>query len=79
MKCQIVLGVDHLERFVGSWRFCSMCGRSEWLCVIDSTSLTVHGELNHMLVTLCHMFTLVDQLSWVTMGGGCYRVVLEHG
>jgi len=25
------------------------------------------------------MFTLVDRLAWVNVGGGCYRVILELG
>ena len=25
------------------------------------------------------MFTTVSMVTWVDVGGGCYRVVLEHG
>ena len=37
------------------------------------------GELNHIIVTLRHMFTTVDWLTWENVGGGCYKVVSEHG
>ena len=56
-----------------------MCGRLVWFRYVNSTSLTVHGELNHIIVAPHHMFTSVDQLSWVNVGGWCYRVVLEDG
>lgn len=56
-----------------------MCGRSNWFSFVYSTSLTVHWKLNHIIVSSCHMFTLVDWLTWVNVGGGCYRVVSEHG
>jgi len=46
---------------------------------IGSTSLTILGELNHIIVTFHHIFTLVDWLSWVNVRGRCYIVVLEHG
>ena len=53
--------------------------RSYWLCFVSSTSLTVHGELNHIIVASRHMFTLKDWLTWVNVGRGCYRVISEHG
>jgi len=49
-----------------------MCGRSDWSCHVVSTTLTLLGKLNHIIVTLRHTFTLVDRLSWVNVGGGCY-------
>jgi len=39
----------------------------------------MHGELNHIIVTLRHMITPVDRLALVNVGGGCYKVVSEHG
>ena len=55
-----------------------MCGRSVWFSSVDSTSLTVHGDLNHIIVASCLMFTTVDWVAWVNVGGWCYRVVWEH-
>ncbi len=49
------------------------------MCYVGSTSLTIHGELNQIIVASHHMFTPVEWLTWVNVGGGCYRVVSEHG
>ena len=68
-----------MEGLVGSWRFCSKCGRSNWFGFVDSTSLTIHGELDHIIVASHHMFTATDCLTWVNVGGGCYKVVSNHG
>jgi len=46
---------------------------------VDSISLTTLREWNHIIVTIHHMFTPIDWLAWVNVGGGCYRVVSEHG
>lgn len=50
-----------------------MCGRSDWFWFIGSTFLTIHGELNHIIVSSCRMFTLADWLTWVNVRGGCYK------
>jgi len=42
-----------------------MCGRSEWFVFVGSTSLTIHGELNHIIIASRHMFTPADRLTWV--------------
>lgn len=55
-----------------------MCGRSKWFCFGGSTSLTVHGELNRLIVSSHHMFTPTDWLTWLNVGGGCYKMVPEH-
>jgi len=55
-----------------------MCGRLEWLCFVGSTSLIVHGDLNHIILASCHMFTPTHWLTWVNVGGGCYKVVSKH-
>ena len=34
---------------------------------------------HHIIVTPRHMFTPLDWLTWVNVGGGCYRVISEHG
>jgi len=47
-----------------------MCGRSEWFFFWGSTSLTIHGELNHIIVASHHMFSPIDWLTWVNDGGG---------
>ena len=70
MKCHVFSRVDHLEGLVGSCGFCYMCKRSDWLCCVGSTSLIVHGELNHIIVASRHMFTPASQLTWVNVGGG---------
>jgi len=49
-----------------------MCERSIWFCFASSTSLYVHGELNHIIVASRHMFTPLDHLTWVNVEGGCY-------
>ena len=54
-----------------------MCGRSYWSCYVSSTSLNIIGELNHIIVTLRHMFTPVGWLTWENVGGGCYNLVRE--
>ena len=54
-----------------------MCGRSDWFDFVSSTSLTIHWELNHIIVASHHMFTLEDWLTCVNVGGGCYKLVLE--
>jgi len=72
MKCQVVSRVDDLEGLVDSSRFCDMCRRSNWLCCVGSTYLTIHGELNQIVVASRHMFTPTNWLTWVNMGGGCY-------
>ena len=46
---------------------------------IDSTSLRLPRRLNLIIVASHLMFTLVGMVTWVDVGGGCYRVVLEHG
>jgi len=56
-----------------------MCRRSDWLCFVSSTSLTVYGELNHIIVVSRHIFSLADWLTWLNMGGDVYKVVSEHG
>lgn len=56
-----------------------MCRRSSWLCFFDSNSIIVHGDLNPIMVSSRHMFNPVYQLTWINVGGGCYRVVSEHG
>lgn len=56
-----------------------MCRRSDWLCFVGSTSLTVHKELNQMIVDSRHIFTPSDRLTWENVGGGCYSVVSEYG
>lgn len=56
-----------------------MCRRSSWFHFIGSNSLFLHGKLNHIKVASCHMFTLADWLTCINVGGGCYRVVSEHG
>ena len=50
-----------------------MCGRSVWFHYFSSTFLTVHGELSHIILSSLHMFTPLDRLAWVNVGGGCYR------
>ena len=62
----------HLEGFVA-------CVEGRLVVLCHFTSLTIHGELNQIVVAYRHMFTLVDWLTWVNMGGGCYRVASEHG
>jgi len=74
VKWKFVLGVNHLEGLVVSYSFCDMCKRSDWLCLVGSTSLTVHGELNQIVVAARHMFTPIDWLTWINVGGGCYRI-----
>ena len=44
-----------------------MCRRSNWLFFFNSTSLTLHGELNKIIATSCHMFTPVDQLTLINI------------
>jgi len=78
-KCHVVLGVRYLEGLVVRWRFYISWGRSDWLCFVSSTSLTIHGDLNHIIVASRHMFTPVEHLAEVNVGGGCYRVVSDHG
>ena len=78
MKFQVASGVGHLEGLVGSWRFYSMCGRLVWFHSIRSTSLIVYGELNHIIVASPHMFTPVDCLAWVNVGGECYKLPLDY-
>ena len=56
-----------------------MCGRSYWVGFVGSSSLIVLRELNHIIVASRHMFTLAYMSTWINVGGGCYRVVLEHG
>jgi len=56
-----------------------MCGRSEWFCFVRCISLTIHGELNHIIAASRHMFSPMDWLNWVNLGGGYYKVVSEHG
>ena len=63
VNCQVFSGVDHLEGLVGSCMLCDMCKRSDWLCCVSSTSLTIHGELNQIVVSSHHMFTLADRLT----------------
>ena len=46
---------------------------------VDSTSLRLSRRLNHIILTIRHFFTSVDRLTWVNVGGGCYRVVSGHG
>lgn len=75
IKCHVVSRVGHVEGLVGSWRLCSICERSVWFCYANSTSLTVHGELNHIIVVSHHMFNLVDRLAWVNVGRGCYKIL----
>lgn len=41
-----------------------------------STSLTTHGELNHIILSVFNMFTLVDLLAWVNVGGGYYNYMM---
>jgi len=50
-----------------------MCRRSNWLCCVSSTSLTVHGDLNQIIVSSHNMFTPTDWLTWVNVGGGWLR------
>jgi len=49
------------------------------LCGVISTSLTIHGELNNIIVASHYMFTPTKELTWVNVGGGCYTVVSKHG
>ena len=39
---------------------------------VNSTSLTIHGDLSHIIVTLHHMFNSVDWFAWVNVGRGSY-------
>ena len=45
----------------------------------DFTSLRSHRRLNLIIVASHLMFTPVGMVTWVDVGGGCYRVVSEHG
>ena len=72
-KWQVVLGLKHLEVLVASLRVCSSRGRLFWLGFFGSTSLIVLGELNQIILSSHHMFTLADRLTWVIIGGGCYN------
>jgi len=79
VRKKLISGVGHLTWLVGSWTFYRFWGSSNWSCHVDFTSLNVHGELNHIILTLRHMFIPVDLLAWVNVEGGCYRVVSENG
>lgn len=79
MKCQFVSRASHLDGMDGSWGFCCRCRRPSFLCSVGSTSLTIPRDLNKIVVASRHMFTLTDWLTWVNVGGGCYRLVSEHG
>jgi len=57
VKRQVASRVGHLEGLVSASRFCSMCGGSDWLSFVGSTSLIVHGESNNIIVASHHMFT----------------------
>lgn len=48
------------------------------MCWVSSTSLTIHGVLNKIVVASHQMFTPTDQLTWVNVGGGYYRVVSDQ-
>jgi len=72
MKFQVFSRVDHLEWLVGSYTFCDMCKRSDFLCCVGSTSLIVRGELNQIVVASRRMFTPMNQLTWANVGG-CYN------
>lgn len=41
---------------------------------VGPTSLTVHGDLNKILVATRHMFTPTDWLNWVNVEGGCCKI-----
>ena len=46
---------------------------------VNSTSLKSHRRFNLIIVASRLMFTLVGMVTWVDVGGGCYRVVSKHG
>jgi len=46
---------------------------------IDSTFLSSHRRSNLIIVASHLMFTPIGMVTWVDVGGGCYRVVSEHG
>jgi len=46
---------------------------------VSSNSLTVHGDLNKIIVDSCHMFIAADRLTCVNVGGCHYKVVPKHG
>ena len=79
MKRKFNSKLGHLEGSFSSRGSCSSLGRSIRFSCVDLTSLIAIMELNHIIVTLHHMFTPVDWLAWVNVGGGCYRVVSDHG
>jgi len=56
-----------------------MHGRSYLLGFVNSTSSTIHGDLNPIIVASHHMFTPSNWLTCVNKRGGYYRVVLDHG
>jgi len=39
----------------------------------NSTTLRSHRRLNPIIVSSCHMFTPVGMVTWVEVGGGCYK------
>ena len=54
-----------------------MCGRLVSIIFVTSTSLIIHGELNHIIMAPCHMFTPVERLAWENVGGGCYIICVR--
>jgi len=52
-----------------------MCGRLDLSSFVGCTSLTIIRELNHIIVASHHMFTLVNQLTWVDMREECYNSI----
>lgn len=78
MKRQVNSWFGHLEGWFIPWGFCNTWGRSVRFCFVDSNSLRSYRTLNNIALTLRHMFTSVDQLTSINIGGVCYRVVLER-
>ena len=48
------------------------------MCFIDSISLRSHRSLN-LIIVVSQSLVACCPVTWVDVGGGCYRVVLEHG
>ena len=46
---------------------------------IDSASLRSHRRSSLIIVTSHLIFISVGMVTWVDVGGGCYRVVSNHG
>ena len=46
---------------------------------VNSTSLKSHRRSNLIIIASCLIFTLVGMVPLVGVGGGCYKVLAEHG